>query len=806
MRDGNVVLDLARGASIAYTAPERLRGGSGDRRSDVWSLGVMLWEALAHVRLFEGTTDEALRKAVETAEIVPVNEMNANVLAELGAICTKALARDPAGRYQSAKVMAAEISAVLDDAGYPEGTDAIAKWIAKEIPVAAAPAPLSIPPSAAVPAPLQPTPVKLHNQTMTGMTPFGQEIKAPVLPAPKIVDNKTQPLTMMDIVEHRPATPSIIPLDNPIIPLDVKKGSGHGPDKIALDTLPDVVKPTFLDHKPGPGNVTKGWDVVPEPSQPKPEVKAELPKSDSKSSLPSWATRPGGTQPPPIMLVTPAQPITPMVTPAQPITPVVTPAQPIAPAVPFSPSTTLQGISNPAIKPPPIDAPIMKLPDAPPGATVSADKPAAFNTTSIVGSSISNAIPGVPAAFSGNRTAMMGSNAIIDAVNASVSAANPPVAVAAPVLVPAAPILPSRILAAPIVAPVKISEAETVNTPAVTLPPPMAIPKTPDIRSPADDGAKQASSSASSTLEKPTTPNTAVAKLPPPSDDDFAERETSSTGSTKHPRAPSRGDRTSKGDLLAGWGVSTAEHEALRDGDDDHFEADQKKAKKRLVMIMGGAVAAVVLVIVIAFAMSGDKKTEDEPVAKSTTPIGDPTQAGAGQPTEPPKQEPPKQEPVVEPPKQEGSGSATEPPKQEPVPEPAITKVEPVKPEPVVIKPEPKKPDPVIVKKPEPKKPDPVIVKKPDPVVAKPPVDAATAYKSGFQLYVKGDTNGALTSFKEALASNPGYAPTWRGIGLVYEKLGRKSQAVTAFKRYLELSPSAGDADQIRNRLEKLGS
>jgi regulator of sirC expression with transglutaminase-like and TPR domain len=40
----------------------------------------------------------------------------------------------------------------------------------------------------------------------------------------------------------------------------------------------------------------------------------------------------------------------------------------------------------------------------------------------------------------------------------------------------------------------------------------------------------------------------------------------------------------------------------------------------------------------------------------------------------------------------------------------------------------------------------------------------------------------------------------------VYEKLGRKSQAVTAFKRYLELSPGAGDADQIRNRLEKLGS
>ena len=102
------------------------------------------------------------------------------------------------------------------------------------------------------------------------------------------------------------------------------------------------------------------------------------------------------------------------------------------------------------------------------------------------------------------------------------------------------------------------------------------------------------------------------------------------------------------------------------------------------------------------------------------------------------------------------------------------------------------------------KKPDPVVVKKPDPVVAK--GDAASAYKTGFQQYVKGDTTGALSTFKEALASNPGYPPTWRGIGLVYEKLGRRSQAMTAFKRYLELSPNAGDADQIRNRLEKLGS
>ena len=53
--------------------------------------------------------------AVLEGEVRPASERNANVPAELDAISKKALAHDPADRYQSAKVMAAEISAVLDD-------------------------------------------------------------------------------------------------------------------------------------------------------------------------------------------------------------------------------------------------------------------------------------------------------------------------------------------------------------------------------------------------------------------------------------------------------------------------------------------------------------------------------------------------------------------------------------------------------------------------------------------------------------------------------------------------------------------
>ncbi|MBA2539685.1 MAG: tetratricopeptide repeat protein, partial [Deltaproteobacteria bacterium] len=748
-----------------------------------------------HVQLFEGTTDDALRTAVESAEIIPVNEMNANVPAELGAICMKALTRDPAGRYQSAKVMAAEISSVLDDAGYPDGTEAIAKWIAKEYPPGAAPAPIP------VPAPIVAAASKPMNQTVMGMTPMGQP-RAPASPS--------QP------------PPDVIQLDTPtMIPLDVKKQ----PAKPVHDTLLDP-RPAFLEHKPG--TVTQGWDVVEEP---KPEPYKPRPKSISApAQLPDWVKRSSGTQPPPIAEAKP-------------------PAPQIVENKPFSPSQTLQGVtSNPAILiappvatggasiPPSAMVPGLKLPDAPPGATISADKPSAFATTSVVGSSISTAVPGVSLVapgFQGNRTSVMGSNAIIEAVNASVSAANPPKSPAiAPVvqapLVPMAPVLPTSHVASPAPA-IKISEAVTLGTPAVApieSTPQITIPRTatpdPDIR-----GVKWEDTPKAGTAKpSPSQGNAAGAisassavKLPPPADDDFAEKEASSVS-----HAPKRG--TGKGDVLAGWGMSTDSHAALNPlGDDDSYEEDRRRTKKRLMLAMGGAIGAVVLVIVIAFAMSGGKKTDDAPVAKSTTPIGDPTQAGGGQPvpeptkpTEPIKQaEPITPEPTTQEPEplraEDPHGSAKiDVPPPEPVPVPA--KLEPKKPDPVKL--EPKKPDPIKIapKPPEPKKPDPIKIapkppepKKPiDPPDAKPKVDSASAYKTGFQQYVKGDSLGALATFKEALASNPGYAPTWRGIGMVYEKLGRKSQAVTAFKRYLELSPNAGDAEQIRNRLERLGS
>jgi tetratricopeptide (TPR) repeat protein len=146
----------------------------------------------------------------------------------------------------------------------------------------------------------------------------------------------------------------------------------------------------------------------------------------------------------------------------------------------------------------------------------------------------------------------------------------------------------------------------------------------------------------------------------------------------------------------------------------------------------------------------------------------------------------------------------------EPAKPAAIAKPAPAKP--AAVRPEPKK---LEAKKPEPKP----VAKRPQVarVAGKPqPVDPygipnertrpdpAAAYRTGLQQYAHGDTTGALATFRASLASNPGFAPTWRGLGLVYEKQGNKGQARVAYRRYLQLAPTADDATQIRERMERL--
>jgi serine/threonine protein kinase len=96
---------------LAYLAPEVLRGGAVDRRADLFSVGVMLWELLAGRRLWEPRRLDNTASAWCLAPGAAPPELPAelDIPHELRGVCSRALAIDPDARYQSAAELGADL-------------------------------------------------------------------------------------------------------------------------------------------------------------------------------------------------------------------------------------------------------------------------------------------------------------------------------------------------------------------------------------------------------------------------------------------------------------------------------------------------------------------------------------------------------------------------------------------------------------------------------------------------------------------------------------------------------------------------
>ncbi len=98
--------------TAAYMSPEQARGAAADQRSDLWSLGVVIYEMLAGRLPFSGGSEQAVLYAVLNGKMAALESVRPGLPRTLTAVVTRCLRKDPSERYQSAADLRADLECV----------------------------------------------------------------------------------------------------------------------------------------------------------------------------------------------------------------------------------------------------------------------------------------------------------------------------------------------------------------------------------------------------------------------------------------------------------------------------------------------------------------------------------------------------------------------------------------------------------------------------------------------------------------------------------------------------------------------
>jgi serine/threonine-protein kinase len=147
-----------------YLSPEQARGTDVDQRSDLYSLGIVLYELLTGTLPFNGDTpvEIAMKHLSQTPELPSV--LRPELPRELDLVVTRALAKDPDERYQSAEEMDADLERLSRGAAVSPETEESATQImrAPTGPMSATAATMIVPPRRGAYAPLPPLPPPVY--------------------------------------------------------------------------------------------------------------------------------------------------------------------------------------------------------------------------------------------------------------------------------------------------------------------------------------------------------------------------------------------------------------------------------------------------------------------------------------------------------------------------------------------------------------------------------------------------------------------------------------------------------------------
>jgi serine/threonine protein kinase len=114
---------------VAYMSPEQATGAVIDKRSDIFSVGSLLYRMMTNVLPFEAPTDLEQLLRVQKADVTPMDKAKPGVSPAVAAIVTRAMRLAPAERYQTADEMLAEIERVLRNDFQSAGQTELKLWL-----------------------------------------------------------------------------------------------------------------------------------------------------------------------------------------------------------------------------------------------------------------------------------------------------------------------------------------------------------------------------------------------------------------------------------------------------------------------------------------------------------------------------------------------------------------------------------------------------------------------------------------------------------------------------------------------------
>ena len=114
---------------LAYLSPEQVTGEKASVQSDIYSVGIVLWEALAQVRLFAGGKDIDVVRRVKEGYVPPLSEYRPDVPREFLEILSIALDKSPVSRFGSAAEMQRALASLLRTQSEPTDAEPLARSV-----------------------------------------------------------------------------------------------------------------------------------------------------------------------------------------------------------------------------------------------------------------------------------------------------------------------------------------------------------------------------------------------------------------------------------------------------------------------------------------------------------------------------------------------------------------------------------------------------------------------------------------------------------------------------------------------------